>query len=129
MAGTRVFISFDFDYDEKLRDALIGQSRLPDSPFDITDYSVREAFTGDWQEKVRKRIRQVNQVAVICGHHTDKATGVSAEVTIARAEGKPYFLLWGRASGTCKKPASALAADKIYTWDWPTLKNLIGGAR
>lgn len=126
---TRVFISFDFDHDEDLRNALVAQSRLSDSPFEITDYSVREPQTGDWQAKIRRRIRLVGQVAVICGHHTHTATGVAAEVKIAREEQKPYFLLAGRASGTNRKPTTALGTDKLYDWTWPNLKKLIAGQR
>jgi hypothetical protein len=97
-----------------LRTLLANQAKFDDSPFEIADYSVREAFRGtNWQEQVRRRMRRVGQVAVICGHHTDTATGVAAEVRIAREERKPYFLLWGRASGTVKKPTTALRADKI----------------
>lgn len=125
----RVFISFDFDHDEDLRTLLVGQAKNEDSPFEVADWSVKEAFEGDWQEKVRARIRQVNQVAVICGHHTASATGVSAEVMIARDEDKPYFLLAGRSSGGHEKPKSALAGDKVYTWTWENLKTLIGGGR
>lgn len=127
--ATRVFISFDYDHDQDLRTLLDNQAKFPDSPFEIADWSVKEAFTGNWQEKVKQRIRQVGQVAVICGHHTNTATGVAAELRIARELGKPYFLLRGRATGTVKKPTSALASDKIYDWTWPNLKLLIGGAR
>ena len=38
----RAFISFDFDNDEDLRNALVGQSKMSDSPFEIADYSVKE---------------------------------------------------------------------------------------
>jgi hypothetical protein len=127
--ATRVFISFDFDHDEDLRNLLAAQAKKDDSPFEIADWSVREPATGDWKEKIRARIKQVGQVAVICGNHTHKATGVAAEVEIAREEDKPYFLLNGRASGTNHKPATALSADKIYDWTWPNLKKLIAGGR
>ncbi len=33
MAKKRVFVSFDFDNDRTLKDFIIGQARLPDSPF------------------------------------------------------------------------------------------------
>jgi hypothetical protein len=125
----RVFISFDYDHDEDLKHALVGQSRMSDSPFDIADWSVKEPFTGDWKEKVRKKIKQVDQVCVICGVHTDTAAGVSAELTITQEEKIPYFLLWGRGDKTCVKPKSATSTDKIYEWTWETLKRLIGGAR
>jgi hypothetical protein len=125
--ATRVFVSFDFDHDEDLRNLLVGQAKNPGSPFEIGDWSVREPETGDWQAKIRARIRQVGQVAVICGLYTDTAAGVAAEVKIARAEGKPYFLLGGRSNGTNKKPTSALGSDKIYNWTWDNLTTLIAG--
>lgn len=129
MAKTRVFISFDFDHDEDLRNLIVGQSKNPDSPFDLADWSVKEAMSGDWKAKVRTRIKSVDQVMVICGQHTHTATGVSTELAITKEEKKPYFLLWGRSDKTCTKPTTASADDKIYKWTWDTLKQLIGGAR
>lgn len=129
MAKKRVFTSFDFDHDEDLRNLLVGQAKHPDSPFDLADWSVKEPMTGNWKEKVRTRIRGVDIVLVMCGEHTDTATGVSAELSIAQEERKPYFLLWGRANKTCRKPKTAKDTDKIYNWTWDNLKALIGGSR
>jgi hypothetical protein len=128
MAKKRVYISFDYDHDADLKNALVAQSNLKDSPFEIADWSIKEAITQDWKKTARTRIRAVDVVAVICGKHTDSATGVSAEVSIAQEEKASYFLLAGRADGGNKKPKAA-TADKLYTWDWPNLKKLIGGAR
>lgn len=69
------------------------------------------------------------QLAVICGEHTDTATGVSAELRIAQEEDKPYFLIRGRKDKECKKPKSSSQSDKIYNWTWDNLKALIGGGR
>ena len=129
MAKVRVFVSFDFDHDEDLRNLLVGQSKHPDSPFELADWSLKDLMSGNWKEKVRPRIRSVDIVAVICGEYTDTATGVSAELLIAQEEGKPYFLLRGRANRTCKKPKTAKDTDKIYNWTWDNLKALIGGSR
>jgi hypothetical protein len=129
MAKKRIFISFDFDHDEDLRNLLVGQAKNPDSPFELSDWSVKEPMTGDWKAKVRTRIRGVDQVLVICGEHTHTASGVAVELTIAQEEGKPYFLLWGRSGKNCTKPTSAKSSDKIYNWTWDNLKKLIGGAR
>jgi hypothetical protein len=126
--ATRVFISFDYDHDLDLKNLLIGQAKNPDSPFEIADWSIKDA-SYDWKEKARARIRRVDVVAVICGHYTDTAVGVNEEIRIARAEAKPYFLLGGRASGTNKKPTAAIPTDKIYEWTWDNLKKLIGGQR
>ena len=125
----QVFTAFDYDHDESLRNLLVGQSKHEDSPFEMHDWSVKEPFTGDWKKKVREHICKVDQVVVLCGEYTHLATGVSAELTIARDEGKPYFLLWGYSDKTCTKPTSATETDKIYKWTWDNLKTLIGGGR
>ena len=129
MAKTRILTSFDYDHDDDLRTLLVGRSEIANSPFEMADWSVKEALSGDWKAKVRTRIRGVDQVIVICGAHTDTATGVNVEIKIAQEETKPYFLLWGRANGTCKKPTAALTTDKMYKWTWDNLKALIGGSR
>ena len=129
MAMKRAFISFDFDHDEELRDALIGQAKNPASPFQIADWSVKEAFTGNWQAKVRDRIRKTNLTIVICGEHTHDAKGVTAELTITQEEKHPYFLLKGRPDKTCTKPRSGRKSDQIYKWSWPNLQALIAGRR
>ena len=129
MAMKRTFISFDFDHDEELRNALVGQAKNPDSPFVIADWSVKEPFAGNWRAKVRDRIRRTDLTIVICGRYTHTAKGVSAELTITREENKPYFLLWGRPHHTCTKPDQALGSDKIYKWTWKNLRQLINGAR
>jgi len=129
MAKSRLFISFDYDHDEDLRNLLAGQARNPDTPFDIYDRSLREPLTGDWREKFRRRLSNVDQMAVICGQYTHLASGVGHEVQIAQEEGRPYFLLQGRSDKTCTKPSTARATDKVYRWTWDNLKTLIGGGR
>ena len=126
MAGPRVFTSFDYDHDEDLRLLLVGQARNPRTPFTLADWSVKAPMTGDWKEKVRSRIRSVDLVLVPCGEHTDKATGVSAEVRIAREEGKPVHFIRGRSDKTCKLPKAALPEDRMVPWTWENLVALIG---
>lgn len=128
MAKTRLFISFDYDNDLSLKTLLVGQSKHDDSPFEIADFSVKDHLPGDWKEKVRTRIRGVDQVCVLCGTSTHTARGVSAELTIAREEQVPYFLLAGYSEG-CTKPTSALSTDKLYNWTWENLKILLNGGR
>lgn len=111
----RLFISYDYDNDAFLKEALVEQSKKPDSPFEFTDASVKVHLTGDWKDKVKGRI--------------DRADQVAAEVTIAQDLEKPYFLLAGYSDGGNKKPATALSADKMYNWTWENLKDLIAGAR
>lgn len=126
MAKPKVFISFDYDHDEDLKILLVGQSKNSDTPFELTDWSIREAIDNNWKVHARKRIKAVNVVVVLCGEHTDSANGVSAELTIAQEEGVRYFLLQGRSGKNCKKPKAAKVDDVIYAWTWDNLKKLIG---
>ena len=125
----RVFISFDYDNDCDLKTLLVGQARKSDSPFEITDMSIKEKIANDWKENARRRIKGCDVVIVICGHETNSATGVSTEVKLAQEEGVDYFMINGRASGRCVKPVAAKKSDKIYDWTWNNLKLLVGGAR
>jgi len=129
MAKTRVFISFDYDHDESLKILLVGQAKNEDSPFSMADWSIKEHIDEDWKKKARGRIKAVDVVCVVCGEHTETATGVSAELKIAQEEAVPYFLLKGYAEKTCEKPKAALATDKLYKWTWENLKSLVGGGR
>ncbi len=108
---------------------LAGQAKLPDSPFDFTDASVKDHLTGDWKEKVRRRMDTIDLVIVLCGEHTDRASGGSEELAIAQGKGKPYFLLAAYADKSCNKPSSASTSDKVYKWTWDNLKALVGGSR
>lgn len=122
MIKKRAFISFDVDHDHGAKQMLAGQAQLPDSPFDFKDNSVKEHLTGDWKEKVRRRMDNVDIVIVLCGTITHTAAGVSAELEIAKEKGKPYFLLAAYADKTCTKPKSASPSDKVYKWTWDNLK-------
>lgn len=126
---TKVFISFDFDHDEELKNLFVGQAKLDDTPFEISDVSVKEVLPGDWIAKVRPKIKNAEQVVVICGEHTHTATGVSAEIEIAQQLNKPYFLLNGRRGKNCMKPRSAKIEDKIYRWTWENVGLLLKGNR
>jgi hypothetical protein len=107
----------------------LGQSKHDDTPFDIADWSIKEAIDENWKKKARTRIKAVDVVAVVCGQYTHTATGVAAEVKIAQEEETPYFLLWGYSEKSWKRPSTALFTDKMYNCTWENLKTLIGGGR
>lgn len=129
MARQKVFVSFDFDNDSVIKMLLVNQSKHDDTPFDIWDSSVKEHMTGDWEAKVKAKIRNVDIVCVLCGTKTHTAKGVAVELQIAKDLGKPYFLLKGYKDLTCTKPTTATTADSMYNWTWENLKNLIHGGR
>jgi hypothetical protein len=128
MSKVKCFVSFDYDHDVTLKEFLIGQSKNEDSPFEISDWSIKEA-SFNWKEEARTRIRKSDLTIVICGKHTDTATGVATELSITQEEEKDYFLLAGYSDGGNKKPTTAKASDTIYKWTWDNLKKLIHGGR
>jgi hypothetical protein len=128
MTKKKTFISFDYDHDARLKDLLVGQAKNTDAPFEIADHSIKSA-SSDWKTKALSRIKSCDIVIVLCGEHTDMASGVSVELKIAQEQSVPYFLLKGYSDVVCKKPSAAKSNDKIYHWTWDNLKKLIGGGR
>lgn len=129
MPKIRAFVSFDIDNDERIKHYLIGQSKLPDSPFEFKDNSVKEHLTGDWKEKVRRRMDNVDVVIILCGANTNRASGVAAELEIAIEKRKPYFLLAAYPDKLCVAPIGTPFEQKIYRWTWDNLKALLEGRR
>ena len=129
MKKVKVFISFDYDHDLEIKNALVAQSELDDSPFEIHDISIKQAIDSNWKTYARRKIKESDVVIFLCGKHTDNARGVSAEMSITQEENKDYFLLCGRTDGIVKKPNNSKASDHIYKWTWDNLKKLIQGKR
>lgn len=121
MAMPRVFVSFDFDHDAELKNALVGQSGMENVPFEFSDGSLTEPVRGNWKAEADERIERSDMVWVICGEHTDTATGVSSEVQIARKQGKPVYYIEGRKDKTCRMPKAALSEDRMLDWTWENL--------
>ena len=125
----RVFVSFDCDHDQDLLNALHGQSVYPGSLLNLADWSLSEAFTGDWRVRLTARIKETDLTIVLCGARTDRASGVAQELRISRELAKPYFLLHGRDGRDSRKPVTALPTDKLYVWTWENLEKLLAGQR
>lgn len=120
----RIFVSFDFDNDRALKDFVIGQARNPDSPFEVVDFSLKEAAPmKTWEEKARTAIRYSGLVLVMVGRYTYKAPGVLKEVAIAREEEKPIVQVIGYKGGDYTPVANA---GSLYRWNWENLKKLLG---
>lgn len=123
----RVFVSFDFDNDKILKDFIIGQSKLSDSPFEISDWSMKEAAPqANWEAEARARISRSDMVIVVVGPKTYKAPGVLKEVKIARALKKPIYQIIGYRNGNYTPVPDA---GRLYSWNWDNLKKLLQGIK
>jgi hypothetical protein len=122
MTKKRVFVSFDFDNDKVLKDFIIGQSRLPDSPFEVVDTSLKEeAPQATWGEKAEARIKGSDMVVVIVGGNTYRAPGVLKEVGFARKWSIPIVQIIGYRDSS---PNPVPNAGRLYSWNWENLKTL-----
>lgn len=120
---TKVFISFDFDNDKALKDFIIGQSKLPDSPFEVADHSLKEAAPeDDWEQKADRAIARSDMVIVMVGKHTHCAQGVLKEVEMARNRNKRVVQVIGYKDGNY---TSVPGAGRLYRWNWENLKQLL----
>lgn len=117
MAKTKVFVSFDYDHDAALKDTLIGQSKMPDSPFSINDVSLKET-TPEWQQKARKAIESCDIFVLLLGNYTYQAKGVLREVRMAKQLRKKRFQL--RKQGHW--PTTVNGAGEVVAWKWKNIK-------
>jgi len=126
MAKKRVFVSFDFDNDKTLREFIVGQAKHPDSPFDVADWSMKEAAPQkDWKAEARARIKRSDIVLVMVGPKTHSAPGVLTEVGMARDERKSIVQVIGYRDSS---PKPVPGAGRLYRWNWENLKKLLGGS-
>jgi len=118
----RAFVSFDLDHDSDLKLRICEEAEAPNSRVDVYDSSFREVAS-DWQDKLRKRVSNVELMIVLCGAYTDRAPNVHAEFELALASRVPYLLLDGRPD-LSKKPAAAGTTDRLGAWNRHTLVTL-----
>lgn len=123
MKKKRVFVSFDFDNDKKLKDFIIGQSKLPDSPFEVIDHSLKEAAPeANWEAKANTAIKRSDVVIVMVGPHSHRARGVLKEVKMARAANKHIVQIIGYKDGDYTPVPDA---GRLYKWNWENLKSIL----
>lgn len=119
----KVFVSFDFDNDKALKDFIIGQSRLPDSPFEVVDNSLKEAAPEkNWEVKANTAIKRSDIVIVMVGSQTHRAQGVLKEVRMAQAANKRIVQIIGYKDGDY---TAVNGAGRLYKWNWENLKKIL----
>jgi hypothetical protein len=120
---TRVFVSFDFDRDQKLKVFILAQAKNADSPFEIENWSLNEpAPEKTWRDTARARIARADVVLIMVGPQTHRAPGVRAEVAIAKELGIPVRQVIGYRDAN---PTPVPNAGTLYRWSWPTIKRLL----
>jgi hypothetical protein len=124
MAKKKVFVSFDFDNDKTLKDFIIGQAKLADSPFEVMDHSLKEAAPQkDWLDKATAAIKRSDVFIVMLGPKTKTAPGVLKEVKVANEANKSRFQIIGYKDGSADWAVPD--GGRTYSWNWENLKKLL----
>ena len=120
---TCIYVSFDIRHDRELYERLRDQADA--AGFTVSGASETPVAAEIWDARLRIRIRDADQMIVICGEHSDASRCMSDEIRIAREEGTPYFLLWGRRETMCTKPNGAKNDEGMYKWTPAILQDQI----
>lgn len=124
MAKKKVFVSFDYDNDKTLKDFIIGQAKNSDSPFEVSDHSLKEAKPEkDWLEHAKRAIGRSDIFIIMLGPKTKNASGVLKELNAAIEKNKPKFQIIGYRDGT--SDLAVPGGGRTYSWNWENLKKLL----
>ena len=91
MATLNVFVSFEFDKDDDLKNNFYKQAKK-ETNHRIKNFSLNEAYPDEtWKNKARNAIRGCDVVLVLIGEDTHNAPGVIIETDMARSLNKPLI--------------------------------------
>src|ERR1700728_2779601 len=105
-----VFVAFAIE-DERQRDFLKGQSLLTSCPFEYVDMSVKEAYTEDWKDRVRTRIRRSDGVIALVSKSSLSSSGQKWEIQCAKEEKKKILAVWAYTDDR-----TSLSGVSVVTW-------------
>ncbi len=123
MKKVRAFISFAAE-DDRIRDLFIGQGKLPDTPWNIADWSLHEPFSEKWKTQTRPRIKGCDVAIQLVGLKTYLAQGAIWEIGCALQEGVPVFGVWISKTDRGSIP-SCFKANNIIDWTWDGVAEMI----
>jgi MTH538 TIR-like domain (DUF1863) len=114
-----VFVAFAIE-DDRQRDLLKGQSLNTKSPFEYVDMSVKEAYSSEWKERVRTRIRRSDGVIALVSKNSLTSSGQKCDVACAREEKKRVLGI--RAYMDDKTNFEGV---RTVAWTWPAIGDFI----
>lgn len=114
-----IFVAFAIE-DERQRDFLRGQSLNTKSPFEYIDMSVKEAYSSEWQERVRTRIRRSDGVIALVSRNSLSSSGQKWEIACAREEKQRILGIWAY-----RDDRTDLPGVRTVVWTWDAIKDFI----
>jgi hypothetical protein len=82
--------------------------------------SVKEAYTSEWKEKVRTRIRRSHGVIALVSKNSLTSSGQKWEIACAREEKIPVLGIWAYTDDRTN-----LDGVRTVVWTWDAIKDFI----
>ena len=126
MANPRVFVSFDFDYNETEKNLFIGQSKNSKTPFNIEDWSSKSSLPqNQWEALIKDKINKCNMLIVLSGQTMASASGVAKEIKMARDQDVPVFGIYVDGANSNSNLPTGLQRNRTISWNWESIANAI----
>lgn len=126
---TRVFVSFDVEHEQPMKELLVYQSAKSDSPFEVVAHSSNEPHAAtEWEQRTYSAIAACDAFVVLLGPTTRHVRAVVKEVRIAdglyaRGDLDRCLQLISRDEGS--QEWAVPGAGPVYWWDWATVKQVL----
>lgn len=117
MANLSVFVSFEFDKDNNLKNSFYKQA-TEHTQHSVRNCSLDKAYDDEaWKDKAREAIRACDVVFVLVGQNTHNAPGVLVETDIARSLNKPTIQVLSEKARRRNYQGLTHLEDRI-PWKW-----------
>ena len=125
MSSLRIFVSFEFDKDNDLKNQFFTQAKDL-SPHRVVSFPLNEAYpTEEWKDRARSAIRGCDAIIVLVGQDTHNAPGVETEIDIARQLRKPIFQIVPQR----RTYTGVHGLDKPTQWKWKIINKKLDEVR
>ncbi len=123
MIKRKVFVSYDVEKDEKLKEVFLKILERADSPFEVVGHSVKLTEpVNNWEYNTGKVVMKAEIILVLLGPTTHKAPGVKKELEAAFDEEIPSIQIVGYKNVTLKPVPGA---GQMIQWSWEQLKKMV----
>jgi hypothetical protein len=90
-----IFISYDFNVDDKFKADFLQNLRQTHSEIEIIDLSFTTPLSEEiWEYEVEMRMRQCDLLVLLVGKHTSQAKGVLKEIEICKKLSLPIHIVY-----------------------------------
>ena len=120
MAGINIFVSFEFDKDNSLKNSFYQQAGKQ-TQHRVRNCSLNKEYPDEvWKSRAREAIRECDVVLVLVGQDTHNAPGVLVETDMARSLHKPTIQVLSERARRNNYSGIPHLEDRI-PWKWDVI--------